>query len=244
MAADGRAVESRELRAVQPDRRASRDSYQHGADGRRGDTQSTHHHCERRILAEWHGPSAHHRHFRQSARPLRARYGRGAACCAPTQHAFIVPDGRHPQNDAHAGAATRGPSPGDAPEGTPACRRGRGHYDLRPSDRAGSLDLPRTVALAGWHPARDRERCVGGRERPRCRGRRTGESGTGTTMTDARDLSRRDFLAASAIGLIGLARGSEKIDGDLLYVGTYTEGTRSEGLYLLRMDRRSGKLQR
>ncbi len=63
-------------------------------------------------------------------------------------------------------------------------------------------------------------------------------------MTDARDLSRRDFLAAAAIGLIGLARGSEKIDGDLLYVGTYTEGTRSEGLYLLRLDRRSGKLQR
>src|SRR2546429_8806770 len=63
-------------------------------------------------------------------------------------------------------------------------------------------------------------------------------------MTGPRDPSRRDFLAASAIGLIGLARGSEKIDGDLLYVGTYTAGTRSEGLYLLRMDRRSGNLQR
>ncbi len=63
-------------------------------------------------------------------------------------------------------------------------------------------------------------------------------------MTDRRDLSRRDFLAAAAIGLIGLARDSEKIDGDLLYVGTYTEGTRSEGLYLLRMDQRSGKLRR
>src|SRR2546430_15186955 len=64
-------------------------------------------------------------------------------------------------------------------------------------------------------------------------------------MTDARDPSRRDFLAAAAIGLIGLARGSESPpDGDLLYVGTYTEGTRSEGLYLLRMDQRSGKLRR
>ncbi len=63
-------------------------------------------------------------------------------------------------------------------------------------------------------------------------------------MTDRRDLSRRDFLAAAAIGLIGLARDSEKIDGDLLYVGTYTEGTRSEGLYLLSMDKRSGKLRR
>lgn len=31
---------------------------------------------------------------------------------------------------------------------------------------------------------------------------------------------------------------------DLLYVGTYTEGTRSEGVYLVRFDRHSGKLQR
>jgi len=64
-------------------------------------------------------------------------------------------------------------------------------------------------------------------------------------MTHLRDLSRRDFLAASAIGLIGLPRGSERPpDGDLLYVGTYTAGTRSEGIYLVRMDRRSGALQR
>ena len=63
-------------------------------------------------------------------------------------------------------------------------------------------------------------------------------------MTDPRDLSRRDFLAASAVSLIGLALRSEQIDGDLLYVGTYTAGTRSEGLYLLCMDRRSGNLRR
>jgi len=66
-------------------------------------------------------------------------------------------------------------------------------------------------------------------------------------MTDPRDSSRRDFLAASAIGLIGLARGggSERpASRDLLYAGTYTEGTRSEGIYLICMDRRSGELQR
>jgi len=33
-------------------------------------------------------------------------------------------------------------------------------------------------------------------------------------------------------------------DGDLLYVGTYTDGGRSDGIHLVRMDRRSGKLQR
>jgi 6-phosphogluconolactonase len=70
-------------------------------------------------------------------------------------------------------------------------------------------------------------------------------------MTNSRDPSRRDFLAASAIGLIGLARGSESPalrdegnrDGDLLYVGTYTKDGRSEGIYLVRMDRSSGRLR-
>ncbi len=33
-----------------------------------------------------------------------------------------------------------------------------------------------------------------------------------------------------------------RTDSDLLYVGTYTENTRSEGVYLVRMDRRSGEL--
>jgi len=33
-----------------------------------------------------------------------------------------------------------------------------------------------------------------------------------------------------------------RTDPDLLYVGTYTEGTRSEGIYLVRMDRASGEL--
>ena len=69
-------------------------------------------------------------------------------------------------------------------------------------------------------------------------------------MTNPRDPSRRDFLVASAIGLIGLARGdgggseSPSLRDDLLYVGTYTEGTRSEGIYLTRMDRTSGNLVR
>ena len=67
-------------------------------------------------------------------------------------------------------------------------------------------------------------------------------------MTKPRDPSRRDFLAASAISLIGLAGGgvseSPALRDDLLYVGTYTEGTRSEGIYLIRMDPRSGELRR
>jgi 6-phosphogluconolactonase len=64
--------------------------------------------------------------------------------------------------------------------------------------------------------------------------------------------TRRDFLAAAAVGLVGCARGSQDVarreesqpDDALLYVGTYTEGTGSEGIYLLGLDRRSGKLRR
>jgi 6-phosphogluconolactonase len=52
-------------------------------------------------------------------------------------------------------------------------------------------------------------------------------------------------------GLVGLGRSSEspaadeetQLDGDLLYVGTYTEGGRRDGIHLVRMDRRSGKLR-
>ena len=71
-------------------------------------------------------------------------------------------------------------------------------------------------------------------------------------MSNPHELSRRDFLATSATGLVALARGSEslawrkesQLDGELLYVGTYTENARRDGIYLVRMDRRSGKLQR
>ena len=62
-------------------------------------------------------------------------------------------------------------------------------------------------------------------------------------MTDPGEMSRRDFMAASAFGLVALARDS-KPDDELLYVGTYTEGGRRDGIYLVRMDRRSGKLRR
>jgi len=67
-----------------------------------------------------------------------------------------------------------------------------------------------------------------------------------------REPSRREFLAASVAGLVGLARDSDGLaareetqsDGNLLYVGTYTEGGRRDGIHLVRMDRRSGKLRR
>src|SRR6202158_1679385 len=70
-------------------------------------------------------------------------------------------------------------------------------------------------------------------------------------MTNPREPSRRDFLAASIVSLVGLARGSElptwredsQLDGELLDVGTYTDGGRRDGVYLVRMDRRSGELK-
>src|SRR5713101_802924 len=144
MAAYGRAAESGELRPIYPDRRTRCGAYEHGADGGRGDTQSPYDHCERRILAEWHGPSADNRNVCKGAWPLRAR--------SP----LALADGRNRQDDGDAGATTRGPSTGDAAEGTPACWGRRGYHDLSRKQSGGSFDLPRTVAAARRHSARDR----------------------------------------------------------------------------------------
>jgi len=73
MGGNGRAAESRELCAVYPERRASSGAYEHGADGRGGDRQSAHDHCQRRLLAERHGASADNGNIREGARSLCTR---------------------------------------------------------------------------------------------------------------------------------------------------------------------------
>lgn len=70
-------------------------------------------------------------------------------------------------------------------------------------------------------------------------------------MTDPLGPSRRDLLAASTAGLPGLTSGATEPasgeraqpSGELLYIGTYTEGGRSDGIHLVRMDPRSGGLR-
>src|SRR5215470_5941022 len=70
-------------------------------------------------------------------------------------------------------------------------------------------------------------------------------------MTKQRAPSRRDFLAAAGAGIVGLACGSKHlavsqelpVDETLLYVGTYTGPGRSAGVYLVHMDRGSGRLR-
>jgi 6-phosphogluconolactonase len=64
--------------------------------------------------------------------------------------------------------------------------------------------------------------------------------------------SRREFLAVSAAGVLSVATGTarparrEQVqpESELLYVGTYTEGKREEGIFVLRLDTRTGQLQR
>lgn len=72
-------------------------------------------------------------------------------------------------------------------------------------------------------------------------------------MTDQKlvsTLTRRDFLAASAVGALGLscmpqhtATPDASPDEQLLYVGTYTPEGRREGIFLVAFDARSGALR-
>ena len=65
-------------------------------------------------------------------------------------------------------------------------------------------------------------------------------------MTDRSEPSRRDFIAMSALGLLGAtsrARGNVPVrDSQLLYVGTYTDDNRTDGIYLVRMNVSTGAL--
>jgi 6-phosphogluconolactonase len=66
--------------------------------------------------------------------------------------------------------------------------------------------------------------------------------------TDHFDPSRREFVASSALGLLGIAalttRQRVPNDAALLYVGCYTDAGHANGIHLVRFDTRSGQLER
>jgi 6-phosphogluconolactonase len=64
------------------------------------------------------------------------------------------------------------------------------------------------------------------------------------------DPSRREFITTSALGLLSLAcasgnKGGEEapVNSTLLYVGTYTEGDQTDGIYILRMNATTAELR-
>jgi len=68
-------------------------------------------------------------------------------------------------------------------------------------------------------------------------------------MSD-RTISRREFVAASALGVVGVAVRGGRASGEgwqpgdqLLYIGGYTESGRMDGVHLVRMDVASGALR-
>jgi 6-phosphogluconolactonase len=56
-------------------------------------------------------------------------------------------------------------------------------------------------------------------------------------------MSRRTFVAAAALGVAGCASIRHDDDAPLLHVGTFTDGTKSEGVYRFRMDASTGLLR-
>ena len=91
---------------------------------------------------------------------------------------------------------------------------------------------------------------------PRCRSfaaLRTTNVASPFTVHGSRDpvLSRRDFVAATSLGAVGLLRGTalsvERLGAraadQLLYVGTYTAAGRRDGIFLVRMDSATGVLR-
>ncbi|MEO8333965.1 MAG: lactonase family protein [bacterium] len=69
-------------------------------------------------------------------------------------------------------------------------------------------------------------------------------------MTDKHSLSRRDFVATTTLGAVALWRGTafaeslpSRAADPLMYVGSYTENGRRDGIFLVRMNSATGALQ-
>src|SRR5215216_6177802 len=64
-------------------------------------------------------------------------------------------------------------------------------------------------------------------------------------MTNDSHWTRRDFLSATSLGVVGLVAQSvmPSVEERMAFVGTYTTDARSEGIYRLLLDTTSGALR-
>jgi len=195
------------------------------------DKESTHHLCERRVLQKGRGIRGPRERL-QGCWPLRPRDPRALV------------DGRNPQDDADAAQRLEARVPAMRQKGPCVSAQTRILRSLTP--RRWWIARPtENRRCRPRHSARDRERVSVVANGRAVESVAPGKAyGRGTKMTDPRDPSRA--LAATSCRVGDQSHRLARVRSVPVTSSTLDlyRSTRSEGIYLIRMDRRSGQLRR